>query len=525
MIESITLFHDGTPIRISIPDGTPVMCHLPLESSVATDIWAEIVLSQPALAFRNHDHTWVDVLSTRYAGELSPKILKLADGLFLSANITGGTWVVEEQGRKLIWHFRDVASRPLTSFVGPKHEKEIVPASFSHIKDAAVIVAGSAVEFSRSEIPFSAIACFTDHCDYDTAETLPLQRELFREAGVTVTKGFFPDHYSKRADNASFEHDSEELLRWRQDGHELAYHSLSQSILEMSDALSRFEDFAPPIPSVTTYIDHGYQPYNASLYRNSGWSDSHYAELLAGKTIDLLWNYIDCGTAGHGIINQMNPGDFNVRTFFRSTSGMAMKKRLQMLIRNGAFHHFGDKKTISAYMSVASQAKQAVRQRNSALLFGAAGSGVHLMKRATSLFGNSRRPYQLAKYAPVVFSTVMGNRKLRVFQTIEMTDFKSGLCSDNLHKLVRERGLFIAHTYFAAPFDYHHGRMISDGGVNAEVRQNFLNLGELIRNGEIWNPTVSALANHLIRFEDIRIDIDTDGLRVTADVPFRNVQD
>ena len=85
----------------------------------------------------------------------------------------------------------------------------------------------SGVEFSRSKIPFSAVACFTDHCDFDTLQNLKIQRELFKTCNIKITKGFFLNNYSKR-ENASYEENKEELDFWKKYGHELAYHSLSQ---------------------------------------------------------------------------------------------------------------------------------------------------------------------------------------------------------------------------------------------------------------------------------------------------------
>ena len=80
---------------------------------------------------------------------------------------------------------------------------------------------------SRSIKSFSAIACFTDHCDFDTLSNLQLQRTFFKEKDIKVTKGFFLNHFSKRQDNASYERDKMELDLWINDGHELCYHSLS----------------------------------------------------------------------------------------------------------------------------------------------------------------------------------------------------------------------------------------------------------------------------------------------------------
>jgi hypothetical protein len=68
-----------------------------------------------------------------------------------------------------------------------------------------------ALELSRSALPFLAIACFTDHCDFDTLANLKLQRQLFEQTIIKVTKGFFLDHFSKRGENASYKNEAKEL--------------------------------------------------------------------------------------------------------------------------------------------------------------------------------------------------------------------------------------------------------------------------------------------------------------------------
>ena len=109
-----------------------------------------------------------------------------------------------------------------------------------------------------------------------------------------MTKGFFLHHYSKRADNASYENDQAELQLWLSDGHELAYHSLSQSLKKEEEAFADFYQFTPPFDQCPTWIDHGYQPYNFSLYQNKGLNESTYAAALHGPKYNrgfekILW--------------------------------------------------------------------------------------------------------------------------------------------------------------------------------------------------------------------------------------------
>ena len=145
------------------------------------------------------------------------------------------------------------------------------------------------------------------------------------------------------------------------------------------------------------------------------------------------------------------------------------------------------------------------------------------------LFWNSHKnkPYKFAKYTPVVFRHRISNRSFQVFQTIEMIDFKNALQPLNIAKLIDEKGLFVAHTYFSAPMPYHSGRMFSTPDtIDNQVAENFRHLGKKIMDGEIWNPTVHELVDFLANFEKTTLDVDAEGQIFVADaagVPHRNI--
>ncbi|PZX92446.1 hypothetical protein DOS84_15095 [Flavobacterium aquariorum] len=144
----------------------------------------------------------------------------------------------------------------------------------------------NAIKFSRSKIPFTAIACFTDHCDFDIPENLKIQRDFFKRNNVKVTKGFFLNHFSKRSDNASFENDVEELSLWQNDGHELGYHFLSQSLKNIPDSFETFFNLKAPFSGLCTWIDHCFQPYYFSLFKNKKIIEEDYEANLISKILE-----------------------------------------------------------------------------------------------------------------------------------------------------------------------------------------------------------------------------------------------
>ena len=284
------------------------------ESVDAFDI--QIVFTTPISAFRNHDYSWVKCNADRIANEYSPKIIQLSNGVIIQANITTGIWEINEKNRKvLLWRFNPEMASTIAHYSGSNNEKVFVRANQKiDFKEnpALLFTTKQAIEISRSKIPFSAITVFTDHCDFDTAENVSIQRAFFKENTIKISKGFFLNHFSKRSDNASFQNDAEELTKWKEDGHELCYHSLSQSIKSEKDSFDDFYGFVPPFSDIETWIDHGYQPYNLSLFQNKKVANKVYEDTLKEKNIRTLWNYIDSGTATSGVINQLNIQHFTL---------------------------------------------------------------------------------------------------------------------------------------------------------------------------------------------------------------------
>ncbi|MBC8884244.1 hypothetical protein H9X57_15330 [Flavobacterium piscinae] len=123
----------------------------------------------------------------------------------------------------------------------------------------------------------------------------------------------------------------------------------------------------------------------------------------------------------------------------------------------------------------------------------------------------------MANYTPLLFKHKILDKEFYVFQTLEMVDFKKALQKENILKLIDEKGVFIAHTYFAVPMKFHTGRIFKKPNqVDDEVAQNFANLGEMIAKNEIWNPTLVELVDYLSKFERTVLDVDSEGKIVVS---------
>lgn len=493
--------------------------------AVSLDI--EIVFSEAITKFRTHDYRWEQAKAGCIAGSFAPKIIQLANGCYVQPSVQTGIWELADS-KTLYWRFNPEGAAPLTVY-GDGHGKQIESAQTACPASVSLLFSFSgAIEFSRSPLPFAGVACFTDHCDFDTPESLRLQRAFFRRAGIRVTKGFFLNHFSKRPDNASFAREPEEFEKWRADGHELAYHSLSQSIKDDTDSFNDFHDFKPPYPDLPTWIDHGYQPYNLSLYAHR-LSDQAYAQVMRQKNITTLWNYIDSGTATDGVINQLNPSDFTLAAFSAGNKNLSFKTRLGQLVKNIMFHYYADERIVNHYKQTAGNAKKVLYQKKWRSIWPLTknifGLGMPVGRVFLGWASAKHKPYRLAKYSPVVFRHRMAGLDFYIFQTIEMVDFVRGLSRQNIDKLIAESGLFIAHTYFSVPASYHHGKMFSrPDQIDDRVARNFDYLGEKARKGEIWNPTLHELVVFLANFERAVLDVDVSGNIIVADahgLPYR----
>ncbi len=494
----------------------------------------EIVFSETISAFRNHNYEWTTVNENLIANSFSPKIIKLSNGFYIQANTNQGIWEVQKKHpTTLFWRFNPEHSNPLAKYSHPNNQKTIAianPSFDNFITPALLFSEKGAVELSRSKIPFVATACFTDHCDFDTVASLKKQREFFKKNSIILTKGFFLNHFSKRADNASWENDKVELQNWVADGHELCYHSLSQSIKNKDESNSDFFNFSPPL-SITTWIDHGYQPYNLSLYQKEGMEETTFASNLSDKNITLLWNYIDSGTATSGVLNQMNPNNFTLQSFYKGIKNKSFKKRISLLIKNCIVHFYADEKLIKKYTQLASSFKKVMISKSVKALFSFVGNcfsvSVPLLKLVLFWHRFKSKTYPLANYQTLLFEHTIGDKKFIIFQTLEFLDFVTALEKKSVDNFVNEKGMFVGHTYFSVPMEYHDGRIFTNSGdVSPLVAENFQYLGQLIKRNKIWNPTVKDLVAFWQDFMKVEFEISENGaiiIKNQTTVPHRNI--
>lgn len=537
MITSIRILASSFQQSIALPEGNAAKIVINCDSVIQKGLSSFdiiIAFSKPILAFRNHDYTWVDLSKNRIANSFCPKIVQLDQNVFVQANTTAGIWEVNKQyPNQLIWRFNPSFSNGITQYKGKENAKAIDAANsvISFVETPTLLFTHQPLEISRSKIPFSAIACFTDHCDYDTPENLEVQRVFFDQLSLKTTKGFFLNHYSKRDDNASWENHQDELEKWRQNGHELAYHSLSQSIKSDEESRRDFENFQPPYTDTNVWIDHGFQPYNFSLFQNNNWKPSDYEAVLRRKNITTLWNYIDAGTATKGVINQLNAEQFTMQNFTKAIQSFSLKSRLVLLFKNIIFHYDNHPQRIRNYIDAVANVRALVQKKKIRAIWSLLLNVLPLVGviAKVMIFWNSvkNKPYKVAQYSPLLFQHTIDQHQFHIFQTLEMVDFKKALVPQNIDSLIQESGVFIAHTYFSVNMEHYSGKLFKNKTeLEEEVVRNFEYLANSIRDKKVWNPTLSELIDFWKDYENSIFDINSQGqvgLKNTLQIPSRYV--
>jgi hypothetical protein len=534
MIQKVYFISEDKKIEISYKiENRELVLNFPDSFTKTAYGFFEIHLNTKISKIWNHDSKWIAVPKSFTASFYNSKVISLDSQVLVQANCCHGIWEISAKNPKILqWHFNAKNSFPITTYVGNNNQRIIKDAKSAHFPDKISLLfpKKNAIEISKSEIPFSAVACFTDHCDFDTLINLQTQRNFFKSINLKITKGFFLNHFSKRSDNASFEKHAEELLLWQQDGHELAYHSLSQSIKNEQESKKDFENFVPPF-EIPVWIDHGYQPYNFSLYRNGFCSDSQFESNLIAKKIQFLWNYIDSATSTNGVINQLNTNQLSIKAYAKGISNTGFFIYFQALLKAIVFHLSPSDRLIFTYKQSATGFKKIFFQRQFKLVpqFIRDLSGLFWAVFKVFLGWNffKNKSYPLAKYTPVFFKHTIKDQDFIVFQTLEMINFETSLSKKNIDLLVQEHGVFIAHTYFSDSIVYHEGKfLIHENEINPIVKANFEYLSDKIKLSKIWNPTISEWYDYLQHFDSVYFSLNAAGnvqIHNANNLHYRNV--
>jgi len=493
-----------------------------------SEVYLEFVLEKKVTSCRSSSYEWVNPSASPWvANTHSPKMIKCEDGHIIVGCTTFGCWELEKESQVLRWYLFHPGLTPLMTYDHEDRKHFLLEQRIgagTKISDAVLWTKGTVEEWARTPLGFLPIVCFTDHSDFDTLENLKVQRELFKNLGIRVTKGFFLFDYTHKATTASFEEKSsrEELIQWEKDGHELAYHALSQSYRGQHSE-SEFQNFSSPkeLNPVTTYIDHGFHPYNFTKQALGKW-ENWYSHMDI-KGIKLIWNYLDSGEGNIFAVNQLNPESFTIRNILKSSKvegQLGIKRSRYSVFRN--LVTFGVPEEIFWASKYFKESMVGFRRKPSLQLGKKVlGKGGFFMKTifSSGVFKNFTsgldQIFHQSRFAPLFFkASNQLHTNICVFQTLFVRDFEVVFSEQALEKLLEEKGAFIAHTYFSYANPGHEGRLFEDSSwqVRPQTKEAFDRLSQLIKNQSIWNPTISEMKAFFDKIDLLEYHLEGDSL-------------
>jgi hypothetical protein len=492
-------------------------------SDKAEEISLIIEFSRSIIAYRSPRYTWEKLTKKEVSlNSHSPKVIVFDDGTHMISSSNIGAWVLKNT-RTLEWVLKSSLLTPIF------HYAQDGSRVFNRLFDIEsfdlelLCTKGEVPEFSRSKIPFKAIICFTDHCDFDHRDNLSKQLLFFNQNNIKVSKGIFLNHFSKRPENTSYERDSDLIKGFHENHHELFYHALTQSARDKEDAIREFQNFVPPVEfKISTYVDHGYQIYNLTKRNETGLSDYEWSALMAQKGIHNFWNYLDSGTANSGIINQLNTEHFSL--------GRILKYKLfdiVFIIRTQLFFS-GNEGLLLNYRELAKLTKKFIQKKSLAKLFVLTRKIIGIAGFLTkSLLFEKNKVFKYATHTPFIFKNIIGGNCFNFFQTVEVTNFEKTFSRKNIDLLIKESGAIIAHCYFSSPLMHQTGRLFAGDNISFKNQCNFEYLKHKIQSNDVWNPAISELIQFTNKTSDLKFYWDETKQRICPsdlDVPIRYIR-
>lgn len=397
--------------------------------------------------------------------------------------------------------------------------------------------------------PAAAEAAFviTDHCDFDTGETLDVffngtvGQHGWRARGLALTKGVFtlPSSPRDRPPAPTLNDPAYRRLvhALHADGSEIAPHALNESgtinVEDFRRGLDRIvADFTP-----STWIDHGLSL--RYCYTMGGADRGTYDLLGALRTagFSTLWAYHDVpsepsapldmlalpvhsnGASRRTLLGHLRRGDVLVAAHYarsliladaadRGTVGLAMGKAFSSLraLAMGARHP----DAIGRYLRSAGRELRGLAE---VVRDGGAQSPVlphtrrHLVELAPTVYPERGVPCREAR-----------PDELLLFATQEVVHVRDAYTPQTLDELLHTRGLHLGHCYLLNQLPYLAG-VFEPGTATPRLSRPWIAfveaLADLVGRGRLWNPVMGRLARWMraVQLATV-VPLDSGGIRL-----------
>ncbi|MDN3204734.1 hypothetical protein [Algoriphagus sediminis] len=505
---------------------------------VISELYIDFTFIQSPSHYRNVSYEWEEILDDKLMlSSYSPKIIRWKDEVKAVSATNSGSWEIDPKKSLLRWYVVHPDLAPSFTYDRTDHRVWHFEYDFyegNSFKLQFLFTKDEIEEWARTPIGFVPTVCFTDHCDFDTPDLLTKQRLIFSNTGIRTTKGIFLYDQSDRPFHASFENVGikEELKLWEDDGHELAYHAFSKS--EGKESQKHFNYYQSPadFEPIQTYIDHGFLSYNASQREPN--------ELAAWfthqnkKGIQQVWNYVDSFEATAFCNNQLSTYDSSIAALWKSKEiheKEGLHEDSSRLFK--AWLSYGTSEELDFAVKHLNTSIHQFRTEKAKAFPALTRNFLKTLKHAVNPevisqnFLRRTKPFHFNRFTPIIFkSPHQKDTEVYSFQTASVKNFETALSEYSLEKLKREKGVLIAHTYFAYTSSNHAGRLfLDDSGKQNEVAvQGFERLGQLISNKEVWNPTIAEMVGFYKKLEKVEYRSENGKVKlVNAPGPSRKI--
>jgi hypothetical protein len=289
----------------------------------------------------------------------------------------------------------------------------------------------------------------------------------------------------------------------------------------MDDWPSKFKLLKSPegINPVTCYIDHATHPYNYTKAPDPG----AWCEDIWSKGVNLIWNYIDGSDGNIFTLNQLNAKGFSARKImesFRIMQKEGYRRSRKDNLRN-LLLYFVDERLSSLSIKLKVYPKRLITERDfsyipaiARVLFTVFFQYLLNPGFYFKFVRNYSKPFSHARFSPVIFKGInQSDSNVRVMQTVAVRDFDITFSDKAINMFIDEKGVCIAHTYFATMRSYHIGRLFENSNYlfRKPAVDAFINIAELIKAKKIWNPSISELSDYFTHLENLKYKIDEKG--------------
>jgi len=376
------------------------------------------------------------------------------------------------------------------------------------------------LKWERLPNRFKAALSFTDHADYDSTDRL--EGIFFGKGGlcehnIRITKSIFVN--SKKADNSLASERFYKLIkRLAEHGNEIAAHSTRFLPAKRDAVESDLPTLSPFSP--TTWIDHSYaNPVSICVNGAQEGTSGYILDLLAQFGYQQIWAYVDISSdPPTGNLNMLNPEGTRPFDYFKRAMAEVVKRKFwlarlyfQQCVRWAIGYNFlfSVSRVVRLTFKIRSLWQLRIYLQSLGILVGFCLNPLKLVRVIKGFF----RQNPIAEAGTVFYThsrvAIDATEPFTLFTSILINNYSDAFSPSNVDKLIKERGIHIAHTYLACTrsnyrdkaWELRKGQFCISKGFESNCRY----MAKKMQEGALWIVPISELANFYRSLKRLRI--------------------